>query len=108
MTDINQTRIIGGGKSTGVFITKDDMDQLIVVIAKAKAKDNLVAKTGVKTIGGSNNSLLDTPTIGSLSIRNFMEKLAQAYNMPEGKYYGVNKHGEFIVWAEAHEILGSN
>ncbi len=102
------TRLIGGAKSTGVFITKADMDQLIEVIAKAKAKDNLIEKSGVKTIGGDNTGLLEVPTIGSLSIRNFMEKLARTYNMPEGKYYGVNKYGEIMVWGTPDEITGSN
>lgn len=102
------TKVIGGARSTGVFLTKADFKQLLEVIAKSKAKDNLIKKTGVKTIGGDSTGLLEVPTIGSLSIRNFMEKLVQAYNMPEGIYYGINKHGEFMSWVDANEVTGRN
>ncbi len=102
------TKVIGGARSTGVFLTKDDFKQLLEVIAKSKAKDNLIKKAGVKTLGGDNAGLLDVPTIGSLSIRNFMEKLAKAYGMPVGVYYGINKHGEFMQWVDANEVTGRN
>ncbi len=100
------TKVIGGARSTGVFLTKDDFKQLLEVIAKSKAKDNLIKKAGVKTLGGDNAGLLDVPTIGSLSIRNFMEKLAKAYGMSVGVYYGINKHGEFMEWVDANEVTG--
>lgn len=102
------TKVIGGARSTGVFLTKDDFEQLVEVIAKSKAKDNLINKAGVKVIGGDSTGLLDVPTIGSLSIRNFMEKLAKAYGMPVGVYYGINKHGEFMEWVDANEVTGRN
>ncbi len=102
------TKVIGGARSTGVFLTKADFEQLVEVIAKSKAKDNLIKKAGVKTLGGDSTGLLDVPTIGSLSIRNFMEKLAKAYDMPEGIYYGINKHGEFMEWVDANKVTGRN
>lgn len=100
------TKVIGGARSTGVFLTKADFKQLVEVVAKAKAKDNLINKIDqVKIIGGAG---LDVPTIGSMSIRDFMEKLARAYDMPEGIYYGINRHGEFMSWVDANEVTGRN
>ena len=95
-------QVLGGGRETGVFLTKSDMAQLIEVIAKAKAKDNLVKKVGVKVVGGG--TTINAPTLGYMSIRDFVEKLARAYNMPEGKFYGINKKGEFIEWVSLDEL----
>ena len=107
-----QTKLIGGAKSTGVFITKADMKQLIEVIAKANAKDNLIKKVdSVKVIGGrrlSGGVLMEPPSMGSLSIQDFVKKLAKAYDMPDEKFYGINKFGEFMEWVTPAEFSGGH
>ena len=103
------TKLIGGARRTGVFISKEDFRQLLEVIALSKAKDNLIDKIDQVKIVASGRSVegvvLDAPTIGSMSIRDFVEKLAKAYNMPEGRYYGVNKNREIMEWASPDEII---
>lgn len=97
-TKVAKGPVIGGGESTGVFITKNDMDQLIEVIAKAKARDRLATAMGVTQIGGSARSGIEQPTIGMIAIQTFVRKLADTYGLPQDQLYGINKHGEFIRW----------
>ena len=91
--------VIGGGERTGIFLTKSDMDQLIEVIARAKARDNLAKRVGMKEFGASIGGLVPQATLGSMAIQGFVRKLAEAYGLPPG-LYGVNKHGEFIKWVQ--------
>jgi hypothetical protein len=96
-------KLIGGYKKTGVFISKEDMDQLIEVIAKAKAKDNFMRKTKkVATMGGTTGP--GRASIGQVSIELFCMKLAKAYGLPDGKKYGVNKHREILQWLSISDL----
>ena len=100
---MKKKELVGAYDRTGVFITKADMDQLIEVIATAKAKDNLVKKVGIKVTGRTG---IDTPaTLGSLSIQDFIRKLVMTYGFEDSDrtMYGVNKHGEILRWLSPDE-----
>lgn len=101
---MKKERVIGGAKSTGVILKKDDFDQLTEVIAKAKAKDKLLAKMQIGTFGAS--GIGTAPTLGTISIQRFVRQLAQLYALPldHGEFYGVNKYGEFVQWVQPHEL----
>jgi len=96
--------LLGGYERTGVFITKADMQQLIEVIAKAKAKDNLVEKAGVRVVGQT--GIGSAATLGSMSIQDFIRKLVMMYGFEDSdqRLYGVNKHGEIQRWLTPDEL----
>jgi len=97
-------RILGGARSTGIFLTKSDFGQLTEVIAKAWAKDKLLREVGVAVQGVS--GIGTAPTMGTIAIQSFVRKLAQTYGLPldHGEFYGINKHGEFLKWASVNEL----
>lgn len=97
--------LLGGYEKTGVFITKSDMDQLIEVIAKAKAKDNLMKKIpGVGQFGEQTG--IGAASMGSVGVQDFLRKLALIYGFEDSdkRMYGVNKHGEIMRWLTPAEM----
>jgi hypothetical protein len=101
----SQEKIIGGAEHTGIVISKKDFDQLIEVIAKARAKDRFMKKLGIGQFGATGTGL-EPATMGFLGIQHFMKQLAASYGFKDTDYvmYGVDKHGEILRWLTPDEF----
>ena len=105
---MTQQQLLGAINWTGIFISKEDLNQLIEVIAKAKAKDNFIKKAGIGVMGGGGTG--GEVTMGSLSIEHFCQNLAKAYGFKDTdkRKYGVDEKGQLGFWMTPAEIAGQS
>ena len=87
MTKPREEKIVGFGDPIGVFISKEELDQLKMAIRLRKPTSTTVTSD---PLGG-----FEITQDEDQSIQDMVVELRKAYRLPEGKY-GINKHGEFV------------